>query len=137
MSLPRVDLDDQDAGSPGRLGVLGQAERHPQIVDRHHVAAEVDHAQQEFRAAGHFGQGLHVQDFLDAHDLQGIALSPESEDDEGLGAIAVGFHAGVRDDIDHHPTFTYGRSEEVDTTAGPVRSRSHPLEPEPCRRVRP
>ena len=103
-SLPELDLDDQDAGRPVGLVVLGQAERNPQIVDRHDVAAEVDHPQQRLRAAGHFGQRLHVEDFLDPHHLERIAFSAQSEDDVRLGPIAIGSVAGVHHDIDHHPT---------------------------------
>ena len=103
-SLPEARLDDQDAGCPARTVFLRQAERKPQIVDRHDVPAEVDHSQQKLRPAGHLGQRLHVEDFLDPHHFERIAFSAQSKHDVRLRAIAIGGGTGVHHDIDHHPT---------------------------------
>ena len=123
ISFPELDSTISTQGARFGLRFLGQAERHPQVVDRHHVTSEVDHSQEELRSAGHLGQRLHVEDFLDPHHFERITLSAQLKHDVGLRSLAVGVHTGVHHDIDHRPTLMIvpDRRPAFNPSSGPIR----------------
>ena len=50
--VARVDSTIKTLGARCGFGSIGKSERDPQVVDRHHVAPQVDHPQQRLGPAG-------------------------------------------------------------------------------------
>src|SRR5271157_5664578 len=100
-----LGLDDQYAQCAVGSRVGAQAKGNPQIIDGHDVSAQIDHSQQTFRAARYLGHRLDVKNFLNPHNLERISFATKPEHHIGLGSIPVRLGRGIRDEIDHLPTF--------------------------------